>query len=126
MINYYDGPLGYWVTPGGPQGREFAAATLPALAKVNAQLVGDFGSGYVHANVAKAFDTYDMTTIGGFPKTTPYYGLPKDVAVVCADTINACGLGHKKRNGHPNHVGHKLIADTLFAALQQHWSKAGG
>jgi len=85
---------------------------------VNRQLVEDFGPSYVHADVAKAFDAYDMTTTGG-------HGLPKDVAVVCADTINGCGLAAiPKRNGHPNHAGHKLIADTLFNALQQHWFRA--
>ena len=45
--------------------------------------------------------------------------------MVCADTINGCGLAAiPKRNGHPNHAGHKLIADTLFNALQQHWFRA--
>lgn len=42
--------------------------------------------------------------------------------MICTHT-HACAL--RKFNVHPNYNGHKLIADTFFAALRQHRIKAG-
>lgn len=108
FMTYYDPFLEYWVT--GAAGQATAAQSVPVLDTLNARLASDFGPGFIAADVAGAFSSDDT----GDDVSTPRYGtVPQDVAVICVLT-GGCDHGV---DVHANSVGHRLIADTFFAAL---------
>jgi lysophospholipase L1-like esterase len=108
MMTYYDPFLEYWVT--GSSGQTIATQSLPIIDSLNRTLAREFAPRFVVADVAKAFSTDDITDI----VSTPNHGMvPEDVAVICRLT-GGCDHGFDL---HANSLGHQLIADTFFAAI---------
>jgi lysophospholipase L1-like esterase len=108
FMTYYDPFLEYWVT--GAAGQTIAAQSVPVLDTLNARLVSDFGPGFITADVAGAFSA-EVT--GDDVSTLKHGTVPQDVAVICLLT-GGCDYGV---DVHANSIGHRLIADTFFAAL---------
>ena len=108
FMTYYDPFLEYWVA--GAAGQTTAAQSLPVLDTLNARLVSDFGPSFIAADVARAFSTDDT---GDDVSTRDHGTLPQDAALICLLT-GGCDHGF---DVHANSVGHRLIADTFFAAL---------
>ena len=108
FMTYYDPFLEYWVT--GAAGQATAAQSIPVLDTLNARLVSDFGPSFIAADVARAFSTDDT---GDDVSTRDHGTLPQDAALICLLT-GGCDQGFDL---HANSVGHRLIADTFFAAL---------
>jgi lysophospholipase L1-like esterase len=111
-MNLYDPVLGdYFSTNATDQG--LAEASVALLKTVNADIKSaDGGSHFKTADVADAFDSYDMTP------TVSYRGeqVPKNVEVVC--TLSwACAAPPRGPNIHANKTGYATIAGAFEKVL---------
>lgn len=104
-MSLYDPVLGGWFSP-VPAEHALALLSVTLLRDVNAVLTSaDRAAGFVTADVAGAFDSYDTTS------TVTWEGepIPVDVARVCAWTW-ACSTPPSGPNIHANKNGYAIIA----------------
>jgi lysophospholipase L1-like esterase len=112
-MNLYDPFLGGYFAPAGSSANAFASASLVLAKDLNAMLAkADNGGGFLTADVADAFDTYNNTT------TVTWEGqqIPLDVARVCSWTW-ACQTPPSGPNIHANKNGYRVIADAFATAI---------
>ncbi|HET6793501.1 MAG TPA: SGNH/GDSL hydrolase family protein [Acidimicrobiales bacterium] len=107
-MNLYDPYLAAYLE--GPAGQALARASLPLLRTVNATIATVAGRhGVATADVAAAFDSYDLTA------TVPLAGhgtVPVAVARVCQLTW-ICSPAPLGPNIHPDDAGYRVIAGAL-------------
>ncbi len=112
-MNLYDPVLGGYFAPAGTAANALASASLPLSKSLNATLQKGFeGGGFLTADVADAFSTYDNTDM----VTWEGNQIPLDVARVCSWTW-ACQTPPSGPNIHANKNGYQVIANTFAKAI---------
>jgi lysophospholipase L1-like esterase len=112
-MTLYDPVLGGFFAPAGSSTQALALASVTLSKAVNAALTtADSKAGFLTADVAGAFDTYDTTD------TVPWEGqqIPVNVARVCSWTW-ACQTPPSGPNIHANKNGYQVIANAFAAAI---------
>jgi lysophospholipase L1-like esterase len=112
-MNLYDPILGGYFAPAGTSLHSLATASLVLAKDLNGALAkADEGGGFLTADVADAFDTYDNTD------TVTWEGqqIPLDVARVCSWTW-ACQTPPSGPNIHANKNGYQVIADAFAKVI---------
>jgi lysophospholipase L1-like esterase len=112
-MNLYDPVLGGYFAPVSSPLHGLALASVPLLKNINQQLNTDYArGGFRTADVAGAFDSYDLTT------TVTWEGqqLPAAVAKVCSWTW-ACQTPPSGPNIHANTNGYQVIANAFTKVL---------
>jgi lysophospholipase L1-like esterase len=112
-MTLYDPVLGGFFGPAGSTTRTLALASVALDKEVNAALTSaDTKAGFLTADVAGAFDTYDTTD------TVAWEGqqIPVNVARVCSWTW-ACQTPPSGPNIHANKNGYQVIANAFATAI---------
>ncbi len=112
-MTLYDPVLGGFFSPANSAGHTLAAASVPLSQGVNAALTTAFTKGgFLTADVAGAFDTYNTTD------TVSWEGqqIPLDVAQVCSWTW-ACQTPPSGPNIHANKNGYQVIANAFASTI---------
>ena len=106
-MTYYDPALADWFN--GAAGQAVAKASVRLTGELNGLLTILYRSGRFRvADVARAFSTYDMTTIVN--------GVPLDVLRICQWTW-MCAPAPLGPDIHPNTTGYGVIAHSFAAVL---------
>ncbi len=118
-MNYYDPFLALAFSPGGGKASAAATASVSGVAGLNTTLDQiDRRRHVLTANVAAAFDTYDLLPL------TSYGGmlLPRDVASICELTwmcpLSGTQVAHP--DIHPRLSGYRAIAGAFESTLAAH------
>jgi lysophospholipase L1-like esterase len=108
-MTLYDPILGSWFAPG----HGLAAASVALTQAVNGKLSAiDASGGFLTADVAGAFNTYDMADT----VTWENQQIPVDVANVCSWTW-ACQTPPSGPNIHANKNGYQVIASAFASVI---------
>jgi lysophospholipase L1-like esterase len=112
-MNLYDPALGGFFSPAGTTAHTLALASVPLIKAVDTALTtADTNGGWLTADVADAFDTYDTTDM----VTWEGQSIPVDVARVCSWTW-ACQTPPSGPNIHANKNGYQVIANAFAAVI---------
>lgn len=112
-MNLYDPVLGGYFAPVGTAANTLAAASLQLAKQLNGTLAkADQTGGFLTADVADAFDTYNNTTT----VTWESQQIPLDVARVCSWTW-ACQTPPSGPNIHANKNGYQVIASAFASVI---------
>ncbi len=112
-MNLYDPILGGYVAPAGTTSNALAMPSLVLDKDLNSTLAkADKAAGFLTADVADAFDTYDSAT------NVVWQGqqTPLDVARVCSWTW-MCHAAPQGPNIHANETGYHVIADAFAKTI---------
>jgi lysophospholipase L1-like esterase len=110
MMNLYDPVLAGYFAPSGSSANTLAQLSLILVKDLNSTIAtADTAGGFLTADVADAFDTFDMVTWEGLQ-------IPVNVARVCSWTW-ACQTPPSGPNIHANKNGYQVIAHTFAAAI---------
>jgi lysophospholipase L1-like esterase len=112
-MTLYDPFLAYYFAPAGSTMNSLEPESITLAKVLNGDLTSiDARAGWLTADVAGAFATYDATT------TVPWEGrqIPLDVARLCSWTW-ACQTPPSGPNIHANKNGYQVIADAFASAI---------
>ncbi len=112
-MNLYDPLLGGYLSPSSSTAHGLALASIAFVREVNAALAAsDTKVGFLTADVADAFDTFDSTDT----VTWESQQIPVNVARVCSWTW-VCQTPPSGPNIHANKNGYQVIANTFASAI---------
>lgn len=112
-MNLYDPVLGGYFAPVGTTAHGLALASLALIKDVNATLAkADRRGGFLTADVADAFATYNSTTMVAWEEQL----IPLNVANVCSWTW-ACQTPPSGPNIHANKNGYQVIANAFTKVI---------
>jgi lysophospholipase L1-like esterase len=115
-MTLYDPFLAYYFAPAGSTDRALASESIVLAKTLNGALTAaDAKAGFLTADVAEAFDTYDSTDM----VTWESQQIPLNVSRLCSWTW-ACQTPPSGPNIHANKNGYQVIANTFAAAIGKH------
>ncbi|MGO9884214.1 MAG: SGNH/GDSL hydrolase family protein [Solirubrobacteraceae bacterium] len=118
-MNLYDPILGGYFGPAGTSAHLLATASVTLAKEVNGALAkADNRGGFLTADVADAFDTYNGTTMVKWEDQQ----IPLNVANVCSWTW-ACQTPPSGPNIHPNKNGYQVIANAFAKVIGNRLSR---
>jgi lysophospholipase L1-like esterase len=112
-MNLYDPFLGYYFAPTGSTDKTLASESIALAKLLNGDLAAaDAKAGFLTADVADAFDTYDSTDSA----TWEGQQIPLNVSRLCSWTW-ACQTPPSGPNIHANKNGYQVIANAFATAI---------
>jgi hypothetical protein len=112
-MNLYDPVLGGYLSPPSTAAHGLALASISFVKEVNTALAtADTNAGFLTADVADAFATYDSTDM----VTWEGQQIPVDVARVCSWTW-ICQTPPSGPNIHANKNGYQVIANAFASTI---------
>ena len=112
-MTLYDPFLADYFAPAGSTNQTLATESIALAQVLNGGLTSaDAKAGFLTANVAGAFDTYDSTDT----VTWEGHQIPLNVSQLCSRTW-ACTAPPRGPNIHANKAGYQVIADAFATAI---------